>query len=230
MRYDVLLFDADDTLLDFGACEQAALYATFARFQLPFSSADEERFHAINDVLWSRYEQGVISRETLRQTRFAQLFAHMGIKQDALVFEEAYQQALSLGHALMPQARELLRSLYGHVRLVIASNGVCATQHRRLADAGIRDCFDAVFLSEEIGARKPDERFFEIILDKLGQPERRRCLMIGDSLRSDIQGARRAGIDSVWMNPRQESAPPSCRPTYEIKALMELIDIVEVKR
>ena len=35
MRYDVLLFDADDTLLDFGACEQAALYATFARFQLP---------------------------------------------------------------------------------------------------------------------------------------------------------------------------------------------------
>ena len=70
----------------------------------------------------------------------------------------------------------------------------------------------------------------EIILDKLGQPERRRCLMIGDSLRSDIQGARRAGIDSVWMNPRQESAPPSCRPTYEIKALMELIDIVEVKR
>ena len=78
MRYDVLLFDVDDTLLDFGACEQEALHATFARFALPFSPREKQAFHAINDVLWARYEQGEISRDELCRTRFARLFAQMG--------------------------------------------------------------------------------------------------------------------------------------------------------
>ena len=78
MRYDVLLFDVDDTLLDFGACEQEALHATFARFALPFSPREKQAFHVINDVLWARYEQGEISRDELCRTRFARLFAQMG--------------------------------------------------------------------------------------------------------------------------------------------------------
>ncbi|MFR9255527.1 MAG: hypothetical protein ACLVJ6_08510 [Merdibacter sp.] len=93
MRYDVLLFDVDDTLLDFGACEQEALHATFARFALPFSPREKQAFHAINDVLWARYEQGEISCDELCRTRFARLFAQMGAAVDPLVFEEAYQHA-----------------------------------------------------------------------------------------------------------------------------------------
>ena len=228
MRYDVLLFDVDDTLLDFGACEQEALHATFARFALPFSPREKQAFHAINDVLWARYEQGEISRDELCRTRFARLFAQMGTAVDPLVFEEAYQHALSLGHALMPHAREVLIGLQGRARVVLASNGVCATQHRRINEAGIRPYVDAVFLSEEIGARKPDPRFFDIVLKALGEPARTRCLMIGDSLRSDIQGAAGAGLDSVWLNPQGKAASMAVQPTYEIKTLLELEEILEV--
>ena len=228
MRYDVLLFDVDDTLLDFGACEQEALHATFARFALPFSPREKQAFHAINDVLWARYEQGEISRDELCRTRFARLFAQMGAAVDPLVFEEAYQHALSLGHALMPHAREVLIGLQGRARVVLASNGVCATQHRRINEAGIRPYVDAVFLSEEIGARKPDPRFFDIVLKALGEPARTRCLMIGDSLRSDIQGAAGAGLGSVWLNPQGKAASMAVQPTYEIKTLLELEEILEV--
>lgn len=228
MRYDVLLFDVDDTLLDFGACEQEALHATFARFALPFSPREKQAFHAINDVLWARYEQGEISRDELCRTRFARLFAQMGTAVDPLVFEEAYQHALSLGHALMPHAREVLIGLQGRARVVLASNGVCATQHRRINEAGIRPYVDAVFLSEEIGARKPDPRFFDIVLKALGEPARTCCLMIGDSLRSDIQGAAGAGLDSVWLNPQGKAASMAVQPTYEIKTLLELEEILEV--
>ncbi len=228
MRYDVLLFDVDDTLLDFGACEQEALHATFARFALPFSPREKQAFHAINDVLWARYEQGEISRDELCRTRFARLFAQMGAAVDPLVFEEAYQHALSLGHALMPHAREVLIGLQGRARVVLASNGVCATQHRRINEAGIRPYVDAVFLSEEIGARKPDPRFFDTVLKALGEPARTRCLMIGDSLRSDIQGAAGAGLDSVWLNPQGKAASMAVQPTYEIKTLLELEEILEV--
>ena len=211
MHYDVRFFDVDDTLLDFGACEQEALHATFARFALPFSPREKQAFHAINDVLWARYEQGEISRDELCRTRFARLFAQMGAAVDPLVFEEAYQHALSLGHALMPHAREVLIGLQGRARVVLASNGVCATQHRRINEAGIRPYVDAVFLSEEIGARKPDPRFFDIVLK-----------------RSDIQGAAGAGLDSVWLNPQGKAASMAVQPTYEIKTLLELEEILEV--
>ena len=122
----------------------------------------------------------------------------------------------------------MLIGLQGRARVVLASNGVCATQHRRINEAGIRPYVDAVFLSEEIGARKPDPRFFDTVLKALGEPARTRCLMIGDSLRSDIQGAAGAGLDSVWLNPQGKAASMAVQPTYEIKTLLELEEILEV--
>lgn len=157
--YQVLLFDADNTLFDFDACERQAMQETFARHDIVLTEEMKRCYHAINQDLWDRYEHGEVSRETVVYARFEALFARFSISQDAVGFEHAYQAALARGHQLMEGAVELLDDLQGRYRLFLVSNGVVATQYQRLRDAGLTKYFERIFLSEEVGWRKPQKAF-----------------------------------------------------------------------
>ena len=73
MRYDYLLFDADNTLFDFDRAEERALQATLEFFGYPLDSDTRELYCTINRVLWRRLDLGEISREALVVERFAAL-------------------------------------------------------------------------------------------------------------------------------------------------------------
>ena len=103
--YQVLLFDADNTLFDFDACERQAMQETFARHDIVLTEEMKRCYHAINQDLWDRYEHGEVSRETVVYARFEALFARFSISQDAVGFEHAYQAALARGHQLMGGGR-----------------------------------------------------------------------------------------------------------------------------
>lgn len=220
--YRVLLFDADNTLFDFDACEQQALQTTFARFSIPFHRELARCYHAINQTLWDRYERGEVTRETVVYARFAQLFERFSIAMDAQRFEQAYQAALAQGHQLLAGAQQLLSDLQGRFRLFLVSNGVAATQYQRLREAGLQDFFERIFLSEEVGYRKPQKAFFLPVLQAAKPSSPQELLLIGDSPSSDIAGANAIGIDCVWMNPQGRTLPAGLRATYEIRALSEL--------
>ena len=120
--YQVLLFDADNTLFDFDACERQAMQETFARHDIVLTEEMKRCYHAINQDLWDRYEHGEVSRETVVYARFEALFARFSISQDAVGFEHAYQAALARGHQLMEGAVELLDDLQGRYRLLIGDS------------------------------------------------------------------------------------------------------------
>ena len=228
--YQVLLFDADNTLFDFDACEQQALIAAFQQYHIDLTAPILSCFHAINADLWGKYERGELSREEVVYTRFQKLFSRFGIAADGVRFEHTYQSKLAQGHQLMEGAEVLLRALKPRYRLFLVSNGVVPTQIQRLHDSGLYPLFERIFLSEEIGSRKPQPAFFEPVLQAAAPASRKELLLIGDSLSSDIAGANAIGIDCVWMNPKRLPTVKDLHINYEIRRLEELYAILELPK
>jgi 2-haloacid dehalogenase len=177
----------------------------------------------VNILWWEKLERGEADRDTILVERHRQLFAELGIDADPAAFEADYRRWLGVGHYFVPGAEAMLAYLRGRgYRLFLASNGVADTQRSRLESAGIGPCFEAMFISELVGANKPDRAFFDHCFAHIPGFAREKTLMIGDSLTSDIRGGRGAGIDTLWFNRRGAVAPAALRPTYEITDLAQI--------
>ncbi|MFC3038752.1 HAD family hydrolase [Virgibacillus xinjiangensis] len=85
--------------------------------------------------------------------------------------------------------------------------------------------FDEILVSGAFGKGKPAAEIFEHALGLL-EAEKEEVLMIGDNLLTDILGANRAGIDSVWVNRKGKTAE-EVTPTYEISKLEELVPLLD---
>lgn len=226
MKYKVLLFDADNTLFDFDACEKRALKLVFERHGILLDAQMNACFHSINNDLWSRYESGELSRDEVVFTRFGILFDRFHLDHDGVQFERAYQRELANGHQLLPDAFSLISQLRKDFRLFLVSNGVVETQYKRLHDSGLYPFFKHIFLSEEVGYRKPQPEFFTPVLQAALPSSKEELLLIGDSLSSDIAGANRIGLDCVWMNRHQAAYRGELRIDHEITKLSELLKII----
>lgn len=221
--YHTLLFDADGTLFNYEVAERNALLRTFAHFAVRGDETDLiGGYRLINHELWRKFESGIISLPELRARRFALLFDSIELPLDPHQFGQKYVQHLGEETEMLPGALELLKSLYGHYRLALITNGLSEVQHRRLASSGLDQFFPVVVISEEIGYPKPDPRFFEITLQRMQNPPKENILIIGDSLSSDIAGGNLSGIDTCWYNPEQQPNDSKYTPTYTISSLAEL--------
>lgn len=231
MKYSMLLFDADGTLLDFDATEKKALRNTFAIYGYPFTPEMELRYQEINHNLWAAYEDGKISRETVIYTRFKNQFDEFGIDDDGIGFEDVYQKQLGRGHYLIPHAMETIQLLHGKVNMCIVTNGVTETQYSRLRDSGLDKYFDKIFVSGEIGYQKPDPAYFSYCFEHMPEVDKNEVLLIGDSLSSDMLGGYNFHIDTCWYNPKEKKNEKNLPITYEIKDLRDLYQIlgIEVK-
>ncbi|MGE7215181.1 HAD family hydrolase [Priestia koreensis] len=120
---------------------------------------------------------------------------------------------------------EVLSQLKGNYQLLLLTNGSPHLQNTKLTiTPEIRPYFDHVIISGDFGRGKPDPAIFEHALEKLGI-EKEEALMVGDNLMTDILGANRAGIRSVWIN-RHQKERNEVIPTYEITHLEELLGIL----
>ncbi|WP_412989048.1 YjjG family noncanonical pyrimidine nucleotidase [Pediococcus siamensis] len=226
MKYKNLLFDVDDTLLDFKAAESQALKRLFKEIKYPLTDEVTSYFRAMNEKMWQRFELGQLDRNTLVNTRFTKLFAHFNEQVDGVKYEKIYRGFLNQGHQLEPHARELLNDLKAQFNLFIVSNGIASVQQHRLADSGLRNYFTHVFVSEEVGYQKPRIEFFDYVANAITGFTPANALIIGDSLTSDIQGGANAGIDSVWFNPAMQPNHSTVSPTYQIDDLLDLETIL----
>ena len=226
-NYDTLLLDADDTLLDFGKTEKAALENTFDEYGLKLTEEIRAIYKTINHELWSAFERGEITKETITSTRFSRVFDTVGYRVDGRTFHLDYQKALGRGYFLIDGARELCEKLAGKSRLYCVTNGVAATQYSRLSGSGLDNYFDNIFVSEEIGHQKPSRDYFSAVFKSIGQFDPSRTLIVGDSLTSDIQGGKNTGIDTCWYNPSGKIAEPALKADYDIRKLDELLPILE---
>lgn len=204
--YTHLFFDVDDTLLDFAAGEHYSLSALFQSLALgPFDEVFAT-YRTINRALWDASERGEIGVEDLMNARFTELLAAFHLTGDGSKIDEQFRANLAADDFSMPGARELLADLHHDYTIAIATNGIATTQEARLCRADMWSYIDASFVSNEIGVQKPDVRFFEAMLT-LPRFSKATSLMIGDSLTSDMEGARRFGMPRCWYNPERKPLP-----------------------
>ncbi|PKH10092.1 YjjG family noncanonical pyrimidine nucleotidase [Planomicrobium sp. MB-3u-38] len=224
--YTTIIFDIDDTLMDFALSEQAALHNTFMEFDLPNGFMDmHASYRAISKVLWQDLEQGNIALRELGIERFRRLFLEHRSDKDPIAFSSAYLSYLGKEAHLMAGALEVLEQL-SHCRLVIMTNGFGEVQTSRLKNSDLGQHFDHIVISEEAGYQKPDPGIFEFAFSKIGVEAKENAIIVGDSLTSDIQGGINYGIDTIWFNPSAKKNDSPVEPTFEIRDLLEIIDIV----
>ena len=226
-KYYCILFDADNTLLNFDAAENKALTETLVNYGIEPDAETVQTYRTINEELWRQLEKGQIRREKLFSERFSRFLKAIDAAGDGVEMNRFYLEQLSTHPDLMsPEVLDVLRELSEVATLAIVSNGAQMVQTRRLAESGVMNFMEDVFISEKMGCEKPNARIFDAALRALGVENREHVLVVGDSLTSDIQGGVNAGLDTCWFNPGHAENPGKVSPTYEIASLEELYPLV----
>ncbi len=228
MRYETLLLDADNTLLDFDENERVSIIETFKHMGIPFSEEVLALYHEINIMYWSMLAEGRIEKEVLLFKRFETLYERMGVKADPVATEEFYREQLGIGCQVVKGAMDTCRVLRKRgYRLYVITNGVAVTQRSRLKGSGLLPYLDGVFISDDIGINKPDRGFFEYVAGHIEGFEPKKALVVGDALYSDIRGGVEFGLDTCWLNIYNEDNATEFKSTYMIQTIVELPKLLE---
>ena len=226
--YKNILFDLDDTILDFTKSERFALQQIFESFQIPYEDEHIATYKKINHELWVQFESGQIERHEIFERRFPNFLKLYGHNVTGTIVDEQYRGYLMDGHDVFEGAEDLLQALYHTHNLYVVTNGLKEMQYKRLKDSGLEKYFKKIFISEEIGSKKPDAEFFEHVFANIENFIKAETIIIGDMLHADILGGFNAGIDTVWVNNKDFTLYVDVTPTYEIKHVTELYDILRI--
>ena len=228
MKYDIILFDADNTILDFDKAEYQALCRAFAEHGVQVDDRLVEIYRKNNIALWQQLEKGLVSKDYVLNNRFVNTAKELYLKCDILTVSRKYEEYLHEGYFVIEGAEEVIKSLIDMgAKLYIVTNGVLSIQQARMKGSGVGKYFVEHFVSEQVGYPKPKIEFFQHCFSHIENFDKSRTLVVGDSLTSDIQGGINAGIDSCWYNPKHEQNTRGILPTYEIDDLAKLFDIVK---
>lgn len=227
-RFNTILWDVDQTLLDFNLSQAYALKESFKQFGLEMKNNTLSLYTDINTSYWKRHELGEVSKAELLTGRFKALFSELGVKNiDIENFAAVYQKSLGSVFYFRDDSYNLCSKLKGKVRQYAVTNGVTATQKNKLHLSGLDSILDDIFISEEIGYPKPQIEYFERCFERIPGFKKEETFIVGDSLSSDIKGGNEAGIVCCWYNPEEKENPTKLRIDYEIKNLWEIEKILD---
>lgn len=227
MKYDVILFDADETLFDFKKTEDLAIKKLICSLNTDHNeSYCIKIYKEINTQIWMEFEEGKISSDDLKVERFNRLIKHLGVSANAINLCSMYVDYLGDGSYLYKETEELLSYLSKNYKIAIITNGLADVQHKRIRNSVVGHYFEDITISDEIKIAKPNPKIFEHTLNILGHSNKNSVLMIGDSLNSDIKGGINAGIDTCWFNQSNKKNTSNIKPTYEIHSLLQLKELL----
>lgn len=222
MKYDHVLFDADETLFSFDIIR--GLKTVFARYEIDFTQAHFVEYQTLNKQLWLEYQSNLISAEHLQITRFQHWSRKLAIPAKRL--NEEFLDAMASICQPLPGAINLLHSLKPRAKLGIITNGFERMQHSRISRHGLDGMFDWLVVSELVGKPKPFVDIFDHTFSLMGHPSKERVLMVGDTISSDILGGHNAGIDTCWLQHKGVVNTTDVKPTHTISHLDELHNII----
>ncbi len=226
MKYTTLLMDADDTIFDFPKCEYNALKHTLEAYGLDFDDRIYRAFSSINNALWKKFEIKKITRAQLRVERFRELiklcFVDIYAEENTEKLADKYIEMLAEQAILIDGAAESLEKLSEMYSIHIITNGLKPVQRRRFSVSGIEKYISGLYISDEMGTQKPSKEFFDMVLADITEKDKKKILVVGDSLTSDMQGGRNSGLDTCIYDPKDKIVIPHPLCDYKIHSLDEL--------
>jgi putative hydrolase of the HAD superfamily len=146
-----------------------------------------------------------------------------GVEDDELATElgERFGEERRARHETFEDAAPALDALRGEYRLALVTNGASCLQREKFEASGLVDRFEAVVVSGELRSAKPDPAVYAHALDALGASAAE-AVMVGDSLRNDVDGPVAAGLRGIWLNRTGEPRPADRDDIVEIADLHEL--------
>ena len=226
IRYPYLLLDADNTLFDFDAANLNAFHEVCIRCDIPYTDENFAIYESCNNALWNAFDLGECAKEYLVIERFRRFLDILQLDRDPALCNTIHLTTLGQSTLLKPHAEEVCRQLAAEHRLYLVTNAVASVQKSRLARSSLRPYISDAFISEEAGASKPSVAYFDYVFSHVNGLTKDNCIVIGDSLSSDIQGANNYGLPCCWYNLKHISRPDELRIDYEIDDLRALYDIV----
>ena len=230
-------FDWDNTLLDLDSTFRDTFRAVLAPLCEAWGVDPDHLRRVMDDVwptVWARGLSGALTGSALYPEWFREALPRAGFPTTALdpdevaeYFDHQFEDSLRLHPDALP-ALLTIRSQTPRPRLVILTNGLTKRQMRRIEAVGVLPYVDAVLTSEMVGAPKPGRAFFDTALG-VAEVSREAALMIGDDPATDIAGANRAGIASVWVNRHGRSWPETLiHPSLTVTDLAHLLQTLEI--
>ena len=193
-----IFFDVDDTLLNFNASANYAYKKMLEEHHIPYYPNVEAYYHEVNKQLWQILDHGKITRDELLVKRFKIVFKEY----DAQKLNQSFLTYLSDSAYVNPNTIETLSTLYKKYPLYAASNSQYDLQLKRLKLANISKYFTDIYCSSSIGFTKPDIRFYQKCIEKTNiDPSE--ILMVGDNIITDIEGAKKAGLQTCLYDPNK---------------------------
>lgn len=228
-NYTTILWDVDGTLLDFVYSQRYAITKCFQTIGHEITEEMIQRYSQINDMYWKRLELGEITKAQLLTGRFTTLFEEYGIEDvDVEAFRAEYQEALGSVYSYIDDSLTVCKSLQGHVKQYVITNGVTSTQMNKLKLSGFLETMDGIFISEQIGTPKPQKEFFDYVMEHVDEDDKSKMLIVGDSLSSDIKGGVLSGIPTCWYRPEGTENTTDIKPDIEISDLQQIYDILKI--
>lgn len=234
--YKLIFIDTDNTLFDFREAQENAMKKTFEDFDYFEKEGNEEEFgkikedyKIINSKLWRELEKGEIKEEELKILRFERLFEKNSLKYNTKIFSEKYLERLSEGSFLLEGAEELCKYLSEKYRIIIITNGIKKVQIPRIENSKINKYIEETVVSEDVGISKPNIGIFQYALDlanKKNKVTKQEIIMIGDSQIADIQGGINFGIDTCWVNLKNQQENEDIKAKYTVKSYKELYNFL----
>lgn len=163
---------------------------------------------------------------------FLELFTAKGAKADKTLAIHAGQffRVLSTDYVKIYEgAEDLLTFLKQQGKSVyLLSNAQRIFTEYEMRALGIYDKFDKIYISSDYHCKKPDIKFYNILLDEL-QLDRKKTLMIGNDNKCDIEGAKAAGLDTFYIH---SNISPEVKDFSTVKStyLLKEMDLHQVKK
>jgi YjjG family noncanonical pyrimidine nucleotidase len=224
LRYRLLIFDIDDTLVDFAASQTAAL-AEIRAAHYPLAAPDSfaRIYTEVNHALWGAFVRGEIVQEEIRRRRFTETAHRLGLPvPDWRTIVDAYEDALAAHAQLFEGSLALLESLAPRFRLAAITNGLTRVQLPKARRTGIARFLDPYLISEQESVAKPSSEIFRRCLGRAGIAASD-ALMIGDSWESDGRGAANAGMDFCYVGAVGNGTPRGLpEPVMRVATVGEL--------
>lgn len=218
-RFDVVLFDLDDTLHDDTYAYQSAAEEVAREVAAEHgidALALKDAYVAEAEGFWHRLSAADLRTKLsqVRATMWRSALESVGVRDPELATRSAerYNAYRTKYYTVFPGAVDLLRALRERgSRLGIVTNGLSETHRQKIAVLQLSEYFDAIFLSDEVGMVKPDPLLFAHACRVLGGAPAA-AAMVGDRYDRDIRGAAEAGLFTIWFNVRSEQLPPGAPP------------------